>query len=189
MGNFSRAADMLGLVSLAGVWGLPASAETIAIACVANPALNAPAMTLVYEGEADGTLTITAPFGEIVLPATLERRSGTDEAGAQISAVGIRASGPATALMPDKSAIEACVTGKLSADQLADADIVFMTVMGCAGETPLASAPVVIDASAEVALTPDGGTFVGVTRTYPEPTELAIGTIALEAYPNCSREE
>jgi hypothetical protein len=189
MDRFICAAVVMGLALPAGVWGLPASAEAIAIACAANPALNAPAMTLVYEGAASGTLTITAPFGEMALPATRERRSGADDAGAELSAVGIRAAGPATVLMPDKAAIEACVTGKLSADQLADADIVFMTVMGCAGETPLASAPVVIDVSAEVALTPDGGTFVGVTRTYPEPTELAIETIALEAYPNCSREE
>jgi hypothetical protein len=175
-----------GLV-LAAIFAAPAYAETVSIACEANPALNAPAMTIVYEGEAEGTLTITAPFGEMSLPATKESREGTDEAGQPLSATGIRAAGPATVQMPDKAAIEACVMGKLPPDQLADSDIVFLTVLGCAGEAPVGTEPIAINASAEIALAPI--VYVGITRTYTQPTDLAVGTIALEAYPNCSLEE
>lgn len=161
-----------------------AHAATTTLSCEANPTLNAPEMTIVYEGTAKGTLTITAPFGTMSLPATLESREGTDEAGQPLSATGIRAAGPATVQMPDKAAIEACVKGKLSAEQLADSDIVFVTVMGCAREAPVDAEPVAVNASAEIALEPL--VYVGVTRTYTEPTDLSVGKIALEAYPNCS---
>jgi hypothetical protein len=97
-----------GLV-LVAIFAAPAYAETVSIACKANTALNAPAMTIVYEGEAEGTLTIAAPFGEMRLPATKEDREGTDEKGQPISATGIRAGGPATVQMPEKASIEACV--------------------------------------------------------------------------------
>lgn len=183
MRKLRLAAAISGLLILAA----PGQAETVTIACEANSAFNAPEMTIVYEGEAEGTLTITAPFGEMSLPATKEDREGTDEKGQPLSATGIRAAGPATVQMPDKSAIESCVKGNLPPDQLADSDIVFMTVMGCAKEAPVGAEPIAIDASAEIALAPL--VYVGVTRTYAEPTDLAVGTIALEAYPNCSLEE
>jgi hypothetical protein len=140
-------------------------------------------MTIVYDGESEGTLTITAPFGVMSLPATRESREGTDETGQPLSATGIRAAGPATVQMPDKAAIESCVRAKLPPDQLTDSDIVFVTVMSCAREAPVGAEPIAIDASAEIALAPL--VYVGVTRTYSEPTDLAVGTIALEAYPDC----
>jgi hypothetical protein len=174
------AAEIFGLVALAA----PGHAETVTIACEANPTLNAPEMTIVYEGEAEGTLTVTAPFGEMSLPATKEDREGTDETGQPLLATGIRAAGPATVQMPDKATIESCVNGKLPPDQLADSDIVFMTMMGCVNEAPLGAEPIAINASAEIALAPL--VYVGVTLTYVEPTDLAVGTIALDAYPNCS---
>ena len=176
------AAGIPGVLVFAGA--LSAHAGSITVACEPNPAFNAPAMTLVYQGGAEGTLTIKAPFGEMSLPATMESRQGTDENGAPLSATGIRAAGPATVQMPDKAAIEACVRGKLPPDQLADSDIVFVTVMSCAKEAPVGAEPIAINASAEIALAPL--VYVGVTRTYAEPTDLAVGTIALEAYPNCS---
>ena len=85
------AARIFGLVTLSGMLAAPAYAETVTIACEANATLNAPDMTIVYEGEAEGTLTITAPFGEMSLPATKEDREGTDENGQPLSATGIRA--------------------------------------------------------------------------------------------------
>ncbi len=176
------------LLLLTGLlWAQSAHAETITIACEASPVWNAPAMTIVYEGEAEGTLTIAAPFGEMRLPATKESRQGTDENGQPLSATGIRAFGTATVQMPDMAAIESCVKGKLPPDQLADSDMVSVTVMGCANEVPLSTGPVAINASAELALEPI--VYVGLTRTYADPTDLAGGTIALNAYPKCSIEE
>jgi hypothetical protein len=177
------------VIAVSGIAVTPSRAETVTIACEANPAFNAPEMTIVYDGDDEGTLTITAPFGEMALPATKEYREGTDETGQKLSATGIRASGPATVLMPDKVAIESCAKGKLPPDQLADSDIVFVTVMGCVQEVPIGDAPIEIQASAEIALTGEADVYVGVTRTYAEPTELAVGTIKLEAYPSCTLKE
>jgi hypothetical protein len=173
--------------ALAGLCAPPAHAETITLICEANPPSNAPAMALVYDGDAKGTLTITGAFGKISLPATKATRRGTDEKGKPISATGILGGGPATVTMPDKAAIEACVKQKLPADQLKDADLVFMGVMDCADEVPVGAAPVEINAAAEIALEPL--VYVGLTRTYLEPTSLAGGPIKLEVYPNCSRKE
>ena len=181
------ATRLSGVFLLSGMLAGPASAETITIACEPNPSFNAPEMTLVYEGEAEGTLTITAPFGEMSLPASMEHREGTDEQGKPLSATGIRASGPASVIMPEKAAIESCVKGKLPPDQLTDSDIVFVTVMGCANEAPLGATPIEINASAEIALVPI--VYVGITRSYAEPTDLAVGTIALEAFPTCTIKE
>ena len=183
----SRSAAAWISVVLVGLCAAPASAETIILTCEAKPAFNAPAMTLVYEGEAKGTLTIAAPFGKISFPATKEVRRGTDEKGKPISATGILGGGPATVRMPEKAAIESCVKSKLPPDQLADSDLVFMAVMHCANKAPLGAEPVRINASVEIAIEPL--VYVGLTRTYIEPTQLSVRMIKLEAYPNCSRSD
>jgi hypothetical protein len=92
-------------------------AETVSFDCKQAPALYAEAMTMVYEGDESGTLVVKAPFGEVSLPATKSEREGVDENGEKITATGIRAFGPANVLMPDKAAIESCVTGKLNAEE------------------------------------------------------------------------
>lgn len=95
------AAGISASLALLSLFAAPACAGTTTTACEANPTFNAPAMTLVHEGEAAGMLTITAPFGEMSLPATIETREGRDENGEPLSATGIRAAGPATVQMPD----------------------------------------------------------------------------------------
>jgi len=181
------AAAMSGLLVLAGTPAPAAQAGTITIACEADRLFNAPAMTIVFTGEAEGTLTITAPFGEIALPAAKEDREGTDANGQPLTATGILASGPATVQMPDKAAIESCVKGKLQPDQLVDSDIVFVTVMSCAGAAPPAATPTAINASVEITIMPE--VYVGLKRSYAEPTNLVIGSIELDSYPRCSLEE
>jgi hypothetical protein len=181
------AVALSGLLIPAGACVATAHAGTITIACEADRLFNAPAMTIVFAGEAEGTLTITAPFGEIALPAAKEDREGTDGNGQPLTATGILASGPATVQMPDKAAIESCVKGKLQPDELRDSDIVFVTVMGCAKDAPPAAEPTLINASVEIALLPE--VYVGLKRSYAEPTDLAVGTIALDSYPRCSRKE
>lgn len=183
-----RAAALIPAAFCLAVFGaVSARAESIRIACDANPMFNAPEMTLTYEGDSEGTLTVNAPFGIIALPASKETREGTDDSGQPISATGIRAFGPGSVLMPDKAKLEFCVRTKLPSDQLADSDIVFATLMGCVSETPEGAAPVAINASAEIAIAPL--LYVGLTRTYAEPTDLSVGTIAIDAYLSCAIEE
>lgn len=78
-------------------------------------------MTLVYEGDGAGTLTVKDSFGEMSLPARKETREGQGDDGTKMTATGIAAFGLVSAVMPDKAAIEACVNDKLPPDQLQDA--------------------------------------------------------------------
>ena len=92
----------------------PSKAETVTLKC------DAPSeMTLVYEGDDSGTLTVTDSSGAFSLPASMEKREG-DVDGTPTKATGILANGPVSILMPDKAAIEACVKSKLSGDLLQD---------------------------------------------------------------------
>lgn len=186
----SEAASRLsGMLLLSGILVVPASAETVTIACDADPAFNSPAMTFVYDGEAKGTLSIKAPFGEMSLPANKQDHQMTDAKGQPGPVTAIQGSARVKLHMPDKTAVEACVKGKLPPDQLADKDIVFLKVMSCVAETPPSVEPVEIDASAVIALSPPPDAYITFTRTYVEPTDLVIGKIEVQVALYCMVKE
>jgi hypothetical protein len=68
-----------GMLLLSGVLVVPAFAGTVTVACDPDPAYKSPAMTLVYEGEAEGTLSIRRPSAGARLErwATTRREKGT----------------------------------------------------------------------------------------------------------------
>ncbi len=171
---------------LSGVLASPASAGTVTIPCDADPAYNSPAMTFVYDGETEGTLSIKAPFGDVSLPATRQDIQMTDAKGQPGPVTAIQGSGRVKLQMPGKTAVEACVKGKLPADQLADKDFVSLKVMDCLAETPPGADPVEIDAWARIALSPPPDAYITFTRTYVEPTDLVIGTIELQVALYCT---
>jgi hypothetical protein len=160
-------------------------ADALTINCVEKSFGKTSDLTLTYEGSDSGTLTIKAPYGEMALPANKEER--TDESsGAKVT--GIRASGPATVLMPDKAVIEACVKGKLKPEEAADEDIVYTVIGSCAADAPIGKEPIVIQGYAEIAIMEPPSAYVFITRTYVESTTLAGGKIKLDTLPppNCS---
>ena len=158
-------------------------AETLTFDCEDKSLGKTSDLSLVYEGEDSGTLKIKGSYGEMALPANKEDR--TDDSGAKVT--GIRASGPATVLMPDKAAIEACVTGKLKPEELQDKDIVYLAISSCAVDAPIGKEPIPIKAYAEIAVMEPPSAYVFVTRTYVESTTLAGGVIKLDTVPppNC----
>jgi hypothetical protein len=152
-------------------------AATVTLKC------NAPSeMTLVYEGDQSGTLTVTDSSGVFSLPARMETREG-DVDGTPTKATGILANGPVSTMMPDKAAIEACVKSKLSGDLLADSDVVFTTALGCSTSAPMGKEPVQVNAKVEISVTEPPDVYVFVTRTYVEPSSLAGGKIELSSMP------
>lgn len=160
-------------------------ADTLTINCVEKSFGKTSDLTLVYEGNGSGTLKVKGSYGEMALPASKEER--TDESsGAKVT--GIRASGPATVLMPDKSAIEACVNGKLKPEEAADEDIVSTVLGSCAADAPIGKEPISIKGYAEIAIMEPPSAYVFVTRTYVEGTTLAGGVIKLDTLPppNCT---
>jgi hypothetical protein len=182
-----RNAMLLPLTMAVSACGGSAMAETVSIKCEATQGWQAPAMTLVYEGSDTGTLTLKSEFGQMSLPASKETREAVGDDGTKQSATGIRAAGPAKVLMPDKAAAEACAKGKLTPEQLQDADIVFATMLGCLGQVPMGQAPIDIKASVEIAIIEPPSVYVGLKRTYLEPSSLPGGEpIAVEAYPGCT---
>lgn len=155
-----------------------AQAEIVTFKC------DAPSrMTLVYEGDGAGTLTVKDSFGEMSLPARKETREGQGDDGTKMTATGIAAFGLVSAIMPDKAAIEACVNDKLPPDQLQDADIVFTAVLGCAGTAPRGQKPVQVNANVEISVVEPPGAYVFITRTFVEPSSLAGGKIELSSMP------
>jgi hypothetical protein len=180
-----RSASLLPVLLVAGV-GLPAPvhAETLTFNCEDRSLGKTSDLTLVYDGESSGTLKIKGSYGEMALPASKEDRTGDD--GAKVT--GIRASGPASVLMPEKAAIEACVTGKLKPDELQDKDIVYATTGSCAASAPIGKEPIPIKGYAEIAIMEPPSAYVFVTRTYAESTTLAGGVITLDTMPppNCT---
>jgi hypothetical protein len=155
----------------------PSKAETVTLKC------DAPSeMTLVYEGDDSGTLTVTDSSGAFSLPASMEKREG-DVDGTPIKATGILANGPVSILMPDKAAIEACVKSKLSGDLLQDSDVVFTTALGCSTSAPIGKEPVQVNAKVEISVVEPPSAYVFITRSYVEPSSLAGGKIELSSMP------
>lgn len=180
--------QLSGVLILSGILAAPTEAGTTTVACDPDPAYNSPAMTFVYEGEAEGTLSIAGPFGKISLPASKQDLAMTNAQGQQ-GVTSIGGSARVKVQMPDKAAVEACVKGKLPPDQLADKDIVLLNVMSCLAETPPGAAPAEIDTMARIALSPPPDAYVTFNRTYVEPTDLVIGKIELEVALYCMVKE
>lgn len=154
-----------------------AEAETVTLKC------NAPSeMTLVYEGSDSGTLTVTDASGTFSLPASMETREGEVD-GTSAKATGILANGTVSTMMPDKPAIEACVSSKLSGELLADPDVVFTTALGCSTSAPMGKEPVEVNAKVEISVVESPNAYVFITRTYAEPSSLAGGRIELSSMP------
>ncbi len=108
-------------------------------------------MTLVYEGDDDGTLTVTESWGAFSLPAKMETREGEID-GEIMKTTGILANGSVTSKMPDKASIEACVKSKLSGELIKDSDVVSVTALGCSASAPLGKETVKVNANVEISI-------------------------------------
>ena len=159
------------------------AAHAISLSCEVKEHPNSPAseitqMQLTYKGGDSGVLHIKAAFGEMDVSAV--KRSG-DEGNGVIT--GISAFGETKALMPDQAALEDCVAAKLSTEQQADADLIFMQRMSCGQTTPIGAAAVPIKLTVAIAF--DGKSFltVQVTRTFLEKSRIGKEPIAVEMIP------
>ncbi len=159
-----------------------ASAGTIRAKCQGQDADKPFTMTLVYEGEDSGTLKIGGLFGDMNLPAGKRSRHSV-VAGETIDATQIGGGAEVPLVMPDKVAIEACVKGKLSPDQIKDADVVFITIPSCAAAAPPTTEPIPVTVYAEFTYLDPQTVNLVFKRTYLEKTDLPGGTLTLELSP------
>ena len=176
-----------GLVLLIGGCTGGDAAESMSVQCEASASSGFPAMSLVYTGEASGTLSVASSLGEMALPATKSERHGEVD-GQDVAVVGIMASGPASLLMPERSAIEACIAGKAQGDAAQDPDMVTMFIDSCRREAPLGKAPVPITAKVEIAIMEAPDVYAYFVFTYEDRSPVPNGHIAVESLPppNCT---
>lgn len=166
------------ILSLASV---PASAAVLSYVCPAADGLAE--VTLAYDGGDSGALTVGGALGEMKLDAT-KVESENSVGGETFKTLAIRARGPATAPMPDKGKMEACLAGKGATPD--DPDTFAYHVNSCRLGIK-AGAPVEIDA--EFTLTaidsPDAEVFV--SRSYREESAAPGGRLTIDLFPllNC----
>lgn len=168
----------------------PASATSLAFACEELDAGKPSKMTIAYEGEASGTVKVTGSFGELTLPATMEKTE-IDVEGQKVLQTGIRAFGTAQILMPGKVALETCIASKRQPGETDD----ILGLMGC--RTTVEQAPSEAKVSFELAFQGDAGDpFVYLKRTYLEESSDYLsgsgskgGFISIESVPppSCKR--
>lgn len=172
------------LLAIAFVLGSAGSAwaGTISAQCTGQDGDKSFAMTLVYEGDDSGTLKIGGSFGDMNLPAGKRSRHSV-VAGETIDATQIWGGAEVPLIVPDKAAIEACVKGKLSPDQIKDADVVFITIPSCAAAAPPTTEPIPVTVYAEFTYLDPQTVNLVLKRTYLEKTDLPGRTLTLELSP------
>jgi hypothetical protein len=78
-----------------------ANAQALTLTCHEQKSDAAPNMTFSYNGAETGTLAVSAPFGEISLPATRQEQEQVVD-GHSTTVTGIQAFGHAEVLVPDR---------------------------------------------------------------------------------------
>lgn len=176
-----RASLALGLLLLIGGCTAGGAVETMSVAC--EPAMSGfPAMSLVYEGDESGTLKVSGEFGEMTLPATKSERTGEVD-GEELSVTGIQAFGQASVLMPERTAIEACIAGQAKGDAAQDPDMVMMFADSCRREAPMGTAPVPITAKIEIATLDAPDIYAYFVFIYEEKSDVPGEHITIESLP------
>ncbi|MFO1171669.1 MAG: hypothetical protein U1E49_11940 [Hyphomicrobiaceae bacterium] len=172
------------------LYAAPASAASLAFDCEELDAGKASKMSIVYDGEASGTLKVIGSVGEMSLSATMEKTEIEVE-GQKVMQTGIRAFGTAKTVMPGKAALEACITGKRQPDETDD----ILGLMAC--RTTVEPAQAEAKVSLELSFQGEtGDPFVYVKRTYLEESSDYLsgngkkgGFISIESVPppSCKR--
>lgn len=139
-------------------------------------------MTVVYEGDDQGTLALKARMGEMKLAATRQRK---------VQAIAISASGSASVVMPEKAALEACIAGKAKPGDMEDPNTVTYLVAGCQDTVPKTSAPVPVDAAVDITVLDPPAADVFIRRTYVEKSNVPGDHIEIDSFPmpQCTLEE
>ena len=177
-----------------GLAAAPASAAPLMITCENEDIIavdwKAP-LTVTYDGEATGTLTIQSQHIALSLPARKEVRTGQLD-GKPHSVTGIVASADTSAVMPDLAALDACAQSSVQPEFKDDADMYDVAILSCLSKTKPGATPVKVAASVSVALIPGdeaGATdvLVEIKRTYLDKSASPGGTASFGTFPrNCA---
>jgi hypothetical protein len=160
-----------------------AQGAPVSIACSGQAYGKPYQISLVYQGDAMGTLTVKDNLGEMTLPATWAQGKATDDPAETQMATSIRAFGGTSTTMPDEAAIEKCLASKLKPDELKDPDIIAVSIGSCAAAAPIGQTPVPIKVSVEIGIVSPPEAMVFLSRTYVEKSSVGNGTLRLDYLP------
>lgn len=151
-----------------------AGAATITLTCTDRVGGKEAPFTLVYEGGADGILTVKTASDEMKLTARYVEQDADNW--------GINGFGPGNVIMPDKAAMEACLKDKAKPGDLDDVDVLTFLVAGCQSAVAAGAAPVAVRASVEVTSL-DAAVNAFVARKYVDESPVAGKHIEVVSFP------
>lgn len=175
------------LVALLAFPASPVFSGTVNITCAKADVMTGGGgpMTVTYDGDATGTITIASVPVNLSVPANKTVRTGTLD-GKPHSVTGIIGASDGAIPMPDRVALEACASKNIQPEFKDDADMYAVALLSCVSSTPLAAAPVNANASVNIALVPNNGgedVVVEIKRTFLEKSAVPGGTISIETFP------
>lgn len=138
-------------------------------------------MTFVYEGDEAGTVTVSAPFGEMTLKATKQVKLGQD-GDETYEVIGIRAIADTEALMPAAAEIEACVDMRMK-DHPGDEERLDLAVMSGTSSAQDGDIPVPVMAQVSIAVFDPPSAEVETTRRFIEETLISGRRLVVETFP------
>jgi hypothetical protein len=184
----------LGIAVLLAFAAASASAAPLMITCENEDVIaldwKAP-LTVTYDGEATGTLTVQSQHIALSLPAKKEVRTGELD-GKPHSVTGITGNADTNAVMPDLAALDACAQSSIEPELKDDADMYAVAIMSCLSKTKPGATPVKVAASVSVALIPSDeagapDVVVEIKRTYLDKSASPGGTASIGTFPkNCA---
>lgn len=143
----------------------PAAADSLTFVCQENDVAKPSTMTATYEGGEDGTVKVTASFGELSFPAG-RRETSVEVDGKMVPQTEIYGFGKAHVLMPAKAALEACIKTKRASGDTNDAG----SIKAC--HATIDTTPLDVDAEVSIAIADYlPGPNVTIRRTYLEPSQ------------------
>lgn len=175
------------IVALIALPASPVLSGTVNITCAKADAMASGGgpMTVSYDGDATGTITIASAPVNLSVPANKTVKTGTLD-GKPHSVTGIVGASDGAIPMPDRAALEACAAKNIQPEFKDDADMFAVALLACVSSTPVAAAPVEANASVTIALVPNNGgedVVVEIKRTYLEKSAVPGGTISIETFP------
>lgn len=141
---------------------LPTRAGTVALECTEPGGAEPSAITLTYDGDAEGTLKVVASFGEFPLRAE-RNATEADVNGTKVTQTAIRGDGEVEVVMPAKAALEACIVSKRQSGDTDD----MLGLMAC--QSTVATERRTASVHVEIGMHSDSPEpFVYITRGYLE---------------------
>jgi hypothetical protein len=182
--NFDFARRLPAALVLVALQSGAATAQALTLTCHEQKSDAAPNMIFSYNGGETGTLAVSAPFGEISLPATREEQEQVVD-GHTTTVTGIQAFGYAEVLVPSRMALEGCIADGAKQEETApEEDTLYLITLGCWEKLPTADKPTRVTTTVYISIDEPPAANVSVIHSYLEASEVVGKRISLDSFPS-----